>query len=510
MDEPRDLVATYAYVPPDLVLVHTQDQTERKQAQDALQKSEQELRSLYMGIPVPTYTWQKTADRLVLVDHNDADIQMGQAGLGDFLGMPAREILRNTPAICDTLWQCLDQEKSSSWEGLFQHPTTGEHRHLVLKCAYVPPDRVLVQTEDITERKKAEEALHRSRQETLRSRDILQALGQAAQAIQRSLTVEEVYESIGKQAERLGYRAFVLAVAEDRSHLVLSHASLKGAALPKAEKLLGMSTAGLRIPLVPDGFLGPLLSRGDSLYCQRTADLIFRGVPHLGRTLIQRLVAILGVERSIYAPLEIYGEIEGMLAIGGSDLEKVDVPAVTAFAIQAAIALEHARLLAQVRSIGERLRQLAHSTVSAQEEERRRLSRALHDDAGQDLTALGISLQLIRQDLPREARFLRPRLDDAASLASKTLDQLRLLARDLRPPALDAIGLDRALHELCRDFARRTGIAVEYHGSDCSALPEVVSISLGSCKRHSQTPRATLAPSTSTPLCPLMPRRPFW
>jgi signal transduction histidine kinase len=194
--------------------------------------------------------------------------------------------------------------------------------------------------------------------------------------------------------------------------------------------------------------------------------------------LIEQLVAMLGIERSIYAPLRVGGETHGLLGVASTDLSEADVPAVTVFANQAGIAVENAQLLEQVGASREQLRQLTQQIVSAQEEERQRLSRALHDEAGQALTALKISLELIQQDLAIESGLLRQRLNDAAALVTTTVEQIRLLAQDLRPPSLDTVGLCPTLEGFCRDFAQRTGLSIDYLDRELPLLPDPVNICL--------------------------------
>jgi signal transduction histidine kinase len=106
------------------------------------------------------------------------------------------------------------------------------------------------------------------------------------------------------------------------------------------------------------------------------------------------------------------------------------------------------------------------------------LSRELHDEAGQALTALKISLDLIQSDLPAEAGSLRRRLGEAEAMTETTMEQIRLLAHALRPPALDTVGLNYTLEGLCCDFAERTQLSVDYVGAKLPVLPEAVNICL--------------------------------
>lgn len=138
---------------------------------------------------------------------------------------------------------------------------------------------------------------------------------------------------------------------------------------------------------------------------------------------------------------------------------------------------ELAEMRQQVAELKVLERLLTQQVVSAQEEERQRLSRELHDEAGQALTALKISLDLIRSDLP-ETSPLRQRLGEAVALTDATMEQIRLLAQDLRPPALDTVGLNYAIEGLCHDFGERTQLPVDYAGVQLPVLSEAAGICL--------------------------------
>jgi signal transduction histidine kinase len=131
-----------------------------------------------------------------------------------------------------------------------------------------------------------------------------------------------------------------------------------------------------------------------------------------------------------------------------------------------------------VRAGRERLQVLSQRLVEAQEAERRRVSAELHDEAGQALTALKISLELMQSDLPPGSEAVRQSMREAMLLTEQTMEQVRLLARGLRPPSLDTVGLNPTLVDYCRDFARVTRLAVEYGGTDLPALSDAAAITL--------------------------------
>jgi PAS domain S-box-containing protein len=143
----------------------------------------------------------------------------------------------------------------------------------------------------------------------------------------------------------------------------------------------------------------------------------------------------------------------------------------------------------QLRSQSIRLRQLAQQVISAQEEERHRVSRELHDEAGQALTALKVSLEMVVADLPAgeipsnntnasRLSALHYRLCQALALCESTMEQVRQLAHDLRPAALDDLGLSLTLEGFCRDFADRTHLSIVYHGEEVPSPASAADICL--------------------------------
>jgi signal transduction histidine kinase len=121
----------------------------------------------------------------------------------------------------------------------------------------------------------------------------------------------------------------------------------------------------------------------------------------------------------------------------------------------------------------ERLRALAAQLDEVTETQRRQLARELHDQVGQNLTALGINLNILQMQIPEEtASPVRSRLDDSMSLVQQTAERVRDVMADLRPPALDDYGLVAALRWYGEQFARRTGIAIAVEGEE--PIPRLV------------------------------------
>jgi signal transduction histidine kinase len=133
--------------------------------------------------------------------------------------------------------------------------------------------------------------------------------------------------------------------------------------------------------------------------------------------------------------------------------------------IGAAIAVVSARLFGVVRAALARheaeLAALSARLMALQEEERRRLSRELHDELGQSLTAVMSYLWLIEQQ-GDDADAVRSRAGEARRLAAKTLTAMRELSQLLRPSSLDDYGLIPSLDALVRSFGGRHQIAATF------------------------------------------------
>jgi signal transduction histidine kinase len=139
------------------------------------------------------------------------------------------------------------------------------------------------------------------------------------------------------------------------------------------------------------------------------------------------------------------------------------------------------------------LRLLSQKLVQAQEEERRSISRELHDEIGQMLTALRLELRNLEELYAAPEPDLLRRHAEIKDLAEKTLRAVRDLAMGLRPAMLDDLGLEPALQWQAREFSRHNSIPaiVEIDG-DLDDLSEelrtcvyrVVQESLTNCARH--------------------------
>lgn len=155
-----------------------------------------------------------------------------------------------------------------------------------------------------------------------------------------------------------------------------------------------------------------------------------------------------------------------------------------------------------INDYANRLQGLASRLVEVQEIERKTLAEALHDRIGQNLSTLNISLNLALAQLPDAAAPAKARLDDALVLLENTTELVRDVMEELHPVLLDQYGLDVALRWYGEGFARRTGLKLDYDGTELfprlreraeTALFRVVQEALTNVAKHAAASRVTLS-----------------
>jgi signal transduction histidine kinase len=112
---------------------------------------------------------------------------------------------------------------------------------------------------------------------------------------------------------------------------------------------------------------------------------------------------------------------------------------------------ERVRLTEDLAKREEQVRSLAAHVLQAEEEERRRISRELHDDAGQSLLFLRLHLEMLEKDAPED---LRPKLAEARNVAERIIAEIRRIIAALHPSAVEELGLSAAIRHLSARFRK--------------------------------------------------------
>jgi signal transduction histidine kinase len=118
--------------------------------------------------------------------------------------------------------------------------------------------------------------------------------------------------------------------------------------------------------------------------------------------------------------------------------------------------------ITEIKTATESIRALTGQLIAAQESERARIARDLHDNVAQDLSTLKISFETLLDTVPGLGDALKDRLDALSRLLGRSISSVRDLALALRPPDLEYLGLVRSLQRLCEDFMAASGLRTSF------------------------------------------------
>lgn len=161
--------------------------------------------------------------------------------------------------------------------------------------------------------------------------------------------------------------------------------------------------------------------------------------------------------------------------------------------------------VAERRAAEEHAHALLGQLVTAEEEERKRLSREMHDTLGQHIAALAIGMKAIALEAELPQR-LRERIEEMQQVTGELDDEIGRLAHELRPVALDDLGLSDALQRHARNWSRQSGVSVEVYAAGMSehrfspaietTVFRVVQEALTNVRRHARAHRVSLIVET--------------
>jgi signal transduction histidine kinase len=176
-----------------------------------------------------------------------------------------------------------------------------------------------------------------------------------------------------------------------------------------------------------------------------------------------------GTHAVMAAPLRVRHETLGTITVAGRGERPFDDEnraLLSAFADQAAIALENARLYDELRAATIQLGALSRRLIDVQEDERRWLARELHDEVGQVLTALTLELDAMRA--AADLGVVATRVDSCVAILDDLVEQIRQISLNLRPSILDDLGLEAAVRWYVRQHAERAALPARV---DITPLP---------------------------------------
>lgn len=402
---------------------------------EALRRSEQRYRNLF-----------ENASDGILIGSADGRFVEVNARACEMTGYPAAQLVGKRP---QDLWAAGEQamvwpQSPSAAPVQFERELRRQDGSVFL--AEVSVRRVDAETvqailRDVTERRQMEEAMHRYAERLVS----LHRLDQAILSLPSSHAVAEAaVENLGQfiPADHLS----VLALDPDTGDydLLAARPKMSPRLLEGLRKLGEAVDEPAEIRIVRDLGGGWEMPALDTLHGQGYGSLI-------------------------RVPLVAHGEVIGVLHLLAAEtdaftVEYVDVARETA--IQLALAIQSARLFEEVQAARERLEQLSRELVRVQEAERRRLALELHDEIGQVLTALHLSLDVADP----AAGVTRDNLSRARQIVEVLTGKVRNLSLDLRPTLLDDLGLLPALLWYVKRYTDQTGVNVAFRHAGLTGM----------------------------------------
>lgn len=178
-------------------------------------------------------------------------------------------------------------------------------------------------------------------------------------------------------------------------------------------------------------------------------------------------------------PLAADGRVAGVMQFGFTEPYEWlprEQELLAAAAERCLMAAEKARLMENLSRREEQVRQLAEHMLHVEEIERRRISRELHDEAGQSLLCIRLQMELLEQSMPDTEFEWKEKLREARDLTERTILEMRRLIAALSPAVLEQLGLGAALRQLVNRFRRLHPCRVRLAMSRIGNLPQKIEI----------------------------------
>jgi PAS domain S-box-containing protein len=381
----------------------------RKRAEEELQATQERFRAQYQGFPIPTYTWQKRGEDFCLIDFNEAARTLTRGKIAQLAGTRAAVLYAKQPDILSDIEACHQRQMTVRRQMRYRLQTTGEEKDFDVTYVFLPPDLVMVHTEDVTERLGAEAALRESNQ-TLQS--LIGASPLAIIALDRAGRVvtwnRAAKDTFGwTDAEVLGRPLPFVPPDRDAEHRSFRDKELSGR--PRR-----------------DSEVERVRKDGSRIFVSQWTAPVFDDAGAVKNTI--------GVVADI---------------------------------------TERKQAEAEVREKTERLQELSRRLLEVQEAERRHLARELHDEVGQALTGINLTLRLCARLPDSEGRA---KLSQAERDVRELMARVRDLSLRLRPTMLDDLGLLPALLYHSERFSTQTQVrvALEHQGLGRRIYPREV------------------------------------
>lgn len=331
---------------------------------------------------------------------------------------------------------------------------------------------------DITESTEAEKQI-------LEANRQLVALNAIASTVSQSLSLEVILNSaLDKTLELINCDAGGILLLDEKSQ-TLSYAVHRGFSKRFVQGIAGLAPG--------EGIAGKAAQLGETLVVNDISK---------DHRVTRPVVAEENLKAFVSQPLMSKGRVVGVLNVASRkprSFSQQEIQLLSALGHQLGTAIENARLYQELQSKEQMRAELLRKIISAQEDERRRVARELHDVTSQALATLAVRLEALAAVPGSSVKEIERRIEETRALLATTSDEVRRLIYALRPTVLDDLGLPAALRSCAANSLGAAGIEVhvEVVGEE-KRLPPQVEIAIFRIAQEAMTNTVRHARADST------------
>ncbi len=265
-----------------------------------------------------------------------------------------------------------------------------------------------------------------------RAERLLQALNQAALAMVRAVTVEEVFAAAAEELEPLGFSCTVSRLDQSQNRLLPIYLSYEPKVVRAAERLLGLERQDFFIPVDTAEVYRQVVREKQTILVENVEETLRQLLPDPLKRFAGRTVRILQVPQSIFAPLIIEEEVLGVFSVQSDDLSEDDLPGITVFAHQVAAAWRKVSLLQDLEESLAELERTQDQLLQAQKMEAiGQLAGGIAHDFNNLLTAINGFAGLMQLNLSSDDPLweMTEKILDSGQRAADLIRQLLAFSR---------------------------------------------------------------------------------